>query len=106
MATGVAFEQANTVLRAPTPEDAAAETVYDLHTHRYRDLDGRPNVLSKWQLSAAELDEVVRTGCVWFSCWGETHPPMWISGHDPFAERKPSIVDPDIERLKTGMPQA
>jgi hypothetical protein len=85
MATGVPFADANLVLTAPTPEDAAAGTVYDLHVHRYRDLDGNPNVISKWQLSPEELAEVVANGgALWFGSWGETHPPIWISGTDPF----------------------
>ncbi len=84
MAKGIEFPQANLLLAPPTPEDAAAETVYGLHVHRYRDLDGNPHVLSKWQLDPEELEEIVRTGVVWFSCWGSTHPPMWISGIDPF----------------------
>lgn len=85
MAKGIPFPEANLVLRAPTPEDAAAGTVYGLHVHRYRDLDGQQNVLSKWQLTPEELEEVVRTGGVlWFNCWGSTHPPVWISGTDPF----------------------
>lgn len=84
MAVGVPFPEANTLLGAPTPEDAAAGTVYGLHVHRYRDLDGKPHCLSKWQLTAEELEEVKRTGVVWFGCWGDTHPPMWISGTDPF----------------------
>ena len=84
MAEGIAFPEANTVLGPPTPEDAAADTVYALHVYRYRDLDGKPHVLSKWQLTDEELEEVKRTGVVWFSCWGNTHPPMWISGKDPF----------------------
>lgn len=85
MAAGVPFPEANLVLRAPTPEDAAAGTVFDLHVHRYRDLDGNPQVLSKWQLTSEELAEVVRTGgTIWFNCWGATHPPIWISGTDPF----------------------
>lgn len=85
MAQGIAFPEANLVLRAPTPEDAAAGTVYDLHVHRYRDLDGQPNVISKWRLSPDELAEVNRTGGVlWFHCWGDTHPPVVLSGTDPF----------------------
>lgn len=84
MAVGVHFAEANLVLGAPTPEDAAADTVYALHVHRYQDLDGQPHVLSKWELSEEEKAEVLRTGCVWFGCWGQTHPPMWISGKDPF----------------------
>lgn len=84
MAVGVEFPEANTVLRAPTQEDAQAGTVYDLHVHRYRDLDGQPNVISKWQLSPEEIAEVVRTGHIWFGCWGQTHPPMWLSAKTPF----------------------
>lgn len=90
MATAVPFDEANDVLRAPTPEDAAAGTVYDLHIHRYRDLDGRANVLSKWQLTQEELADVVASGgAIWFSCWGGTHPPIWLTGSDPFV-RSPS----------------
>ena len=85
MGIGVPFPQANATLGAPTPEDDAAGTVYALPVHRYRDLDGCPNVISKWELTPEELEEVQRTGAVWFGCWGATHPPMWISGHDPFA---------------------
>jgi hypothetical protein len=93
MAKGVPFPQSNAVLGAPTPEDAAAGTVYGLPVHRYRDLDNNPQVLSKWQLTPEELEEVRRTGVVWFSCWGNTHAPMWISGHDPFQMAKPETVD-------------
>lgn len=84
MAKGIPFEESNLMLGAPTPEDAAAGTVYGLPVHRYRDLDGVSHVISKWQLTAEELEEVNRTGVVWFGCWGETHAPMWISGNDPF----------------------
>jgi hypothetical protein len=93
MAKGISFPESNAVLGAPTPEDAAAGTVYALPIHRYRDLDNQPQVLSKWELTPEELAEVKRTGVVWFSCWGTTHPPMWISGHDPFVRTKPESVD-------------
>lgn len=87
MALGVTFPEANTVLGAPTPEDAAAGTVYGLPVMRYRDLDGQLNVLSKWELTAAELEEVQRTGVVWFNAWGSTHAPIWITGHDPLRRK-------------------
>lgn len=86
MAVGIPFPEANAVLRAPTPEDAAAKTVYDLHIYRYKDLDGNPQVMSKWQLTPEELEEVCRTGVIWFNCWGLTHPPMWITGTRPFKD--------------------
>ncbi|MHA0333682.1 hypothetical protein [Sphingomonas aquatilis] len=85
MAQGIPFPEANTVLRAPTAEDEAAGTVYDLHVHRYRDLDGQPNVISKWRLSPEELAAVIASGGdLWFNCWGATHPPIWITGTSPF----------------------
>ncbi len=85
MAVGIPFDEANTILRAPTPEDAAAGTVYDLHVHRYRDLDGRPNVISKWKFTPEDLAAVIANGGeFWFNCWGDTHPPIWITGIDPF----------------------
>lgn len=85
MAIGIPFPEANLILRAPTPEDAAAGTVYDLHVHQYRDLDGNPMVLSKWQFTPEELAHVVAgNGVFWFNSWGHTHPPIWISGEDPF----------------------
>lgn len=91
MAIGIPFEQANLILRAPTPEDAAAGTVYDLHVHRYRDLDGNPHVLSKWQFTREELAKVIASGGeFWFDSWGHTHPPIWISGDDPFRRPSPS----------------
>lgn len=89
MATGIPFPEANLILRAPTPEDAAAGTVYDLHVHRYRDLDGNPHVLSKWQFTPEELANLIASGGeFWFDCWGNTHPPIDIRGDNPFV-RKP-----------------
>jgi len=89
MAVGVPFPEANLVLAPPTPEDAAAGTVYGLQVHRWRDLDGQAHVLSKWKLTPGELAEIARTGVVWFHCWGRTHPPIAISGHDPFVRTVP-----------------
>ena len=86
MAQGIDFEEANARLGAPTPEDEAAGTVYALPVHRFRDLDGQHHVLSKWKLTEDELQEIARTGVVWFSCWGQTHPPMNILGHSPFVD--------------------
>lgn len=90
MAQGIAFDEANTLLQAPTPEDAAAGTVYGLHVHRYRDLDGNPMTLSKWELTPEEIEEVQRTGVIWFNCWGATHPPVLLTGHDPFVRASPT----------------
>jgi len=83
MAVGIDFPEANTTLGAPTPEDAAAGTVYGLRVCQFRDLDGNPNVASCWKLSEEELKQIAETGVVWFSCWGKTHAPMMISAEKP-----------------------
>jgi len=88
MAEGIEFPQANSSLGAPTPEDAAAGTVYSLPIHRWRDLDGVPQVMSCWKLSESELKAVNESGgLIWFNCWGMTHPPMVILGENPFESK-------------------
>ncbi|WP_292066070.1 hypothetical protein [Brevundimonas sp. UBA7664] len=85
MAIGVPFPESNRVLTAPSPEDAAADTVYDLHVAVWKDLDGQMHVTSKWQFSAAELAALQANGGVfWFHCWGENHPPISIETVDAF----------------------
>lgn len=80
MASPIIFPQANLVLRAPSSE----EQVRELPAYRFVDADGQPQVLSKWELSQKELDEVRRTGVMWFICFGATHPPVLLGGIDPF----------------------
>lgn len=81
----VSFPEANAVLFG-TPEDRASGKVIDLPIHRYEDAEGKPRVISKWKLSADELAEVMRTGHVWLHAWGTTHPPIAVSGANPFKE--------------------
>lgn len=84
MATGVHFPESNLALRAPTPEDAAAGTVYTLHVRLYQDLDGAPNVLSCWELTDDEVELIVKTRRIWHNAWGHTVTPMFLTAHDPF----------------------
>lgn len=84
MATPCSFPEQNAVL-VGTPEDRAAGTVLDLPIHRYRDLDNAPHVISCWELTDAEREEVARTGRVWLHSWGDTHPPIAVGGQAPFA---------------------
>lgn len=83
MASPVSFIESNHVL-VGTPEDRAAGTVIDLPIHRHQDLDGNQHVMSCWRLTPEELEEVKKTGKIWFQCWGTTHPPIYIGGKRPF----------------------
>jgi hypothetical protein len=87
MAVGVDFPESNLNL-VGTPEDRAAGTVYDLHAHRYQDLDGNWHVITKWRFSPEELEEVRRTGAVWLTCWGKTQPPILVMGNYPFVTKE------------------
>ena len=40
----------------------------------------QPVVISCWKLTKEELEEVTRTGRVWLVIWGQTMPPVYISG--------------------------
>lgn len=88
MAKGIAFPESNLTL-VGSPEEQAAGTVYDLHAHRFRDLDGQPHVITKWRFSPEELREVVANGgeC-WLWATGETQPPVSIEGFSPWKDQK------------------
>jgi hypothetical protein len=71
MATGENFHGANMVLQPPP----GSENVEPLHTFT----NGYCSV-SCWRLSAEELAEVNRTGCVFVSILsGRTQPPVFVS---------------------------
>ncbi len=72
-------ETTNYILKGTTPD------VMDLPVTRYQWREGVPAVQSCWQLSNEELQEVIRTGKVYFSAWGNTHPPICLSAA-PFVE--------------------
>lgn len=87
MAKPVDFPQSNLNL-VGTPEDTAAGNVVGLPAYRYHDLDGQSHVISCWELDEEEKAEVARTGKVWFTCWGQTHAPIYISGVTLFEDAK------------------
>ena len=40
--------------------------------------------ISKWELSEEEMAEVASTGVVWLHVWADRHPPVSVSGQNPF----------------------
>ncbi|KKN32455.1 hypothetical protein LCGC14_0813720 [marine sediment metagenome] len=42
-------------------------------------------VVTCWELSGEELMEILRTKRVWLRVWGDAHPPVEVTGVDPFA---------------------
>ncbi len=69
----VRTEMTNCVLKGTTPD------VIDLPVTRFDYSDGVPAVESCWRFSDEELQEVIRTGKIYFAIWGTTHPPICLS---------------------------
>lgn len=53
--------------------------VADLPITRLVYEDGSRAVESCWELSKEELEQVIKTGKVYFVCIGNTHPPILLS---------------------------
>lgn len=45
---------------------------------------GRPMVMSVWELSDADIEALVRDRKLYFSMWGKTHPPIYLSTQNLF----------------------
>lgn len=66
-------EHTNSILKVPPGQE---NEVMDLHITRLNFGDGTRGVESCCKLSKEELDEVMRTGRIYFTCMGDTHPPI------------------------------
>lgn len=74
MGHGIEFKGANGVLGAPK----GAENVEPLHVFR----NGTCSV-SCWQLSDAEIEEIIKTRRVFLSVFmGNTQPPVFVGGEE------------------------
>lgn len=66
----------NGILRAPA--GATVEECRLLAITRVTYADGTPAVQSYWELTDAERKAIAEGAKVQLSCWGNTHPPVWI----------------------------
>lgn len=72
MATAIDFEGTNRRFTAPAGEE---DRVNELRAFSNKTVN-----VTKWQLTAEEYAEVVRTGCIWVSVLsGDTFFPMFVS---------------------------
>lgn len=74
MANPIDFGQANFSWFGPGD-------IAPLPVHR----DDEGTNISCWELSAQEYIEVLQTGKIWLTVWGD-HPAVNITGQDPFVE--------------------
>lgn len=79
-----AFNESNMVLDTPKGFDPVK--IQPMHAHR-AEQDGIPATITCWKVSAAELEEINRTGRIWLWIIGRMHPPVHVSGVNPFEGR-------------------
>lgn len=76
------FPESNFTFDPPKGEE---ENCDRLRVHFFRGVDGNDVIISKWELSQSEIDEVVKTCSVYVGIMGVSQPPMWLTGFSPFA---------------------
>ena len=63
-----------------------SEDVQDLPVTRLQYPGGVSAVESCWELSKEEIEEISRTGRLYFICLGNTHPPIMLSSEPSVKE--------------------
>lgn len=77
-----AFDEDNFVLGPPP--GVSDEVVHSLSVFRGVNAEGDPIVVSCWKATKDELAEINRTGRVWLVVMGQTMPPAYLDGINPF----------------------
>lgn len=88
------FEEHNKVLTKP--DGWTAEECHDIQAWVGDNAGGYPVVVSCWKPSPEELAEIQRTGQVWLHVHGQTMPPCYVGGYNPFKE-PPDATTPDSD---------
>ena len=60
-----------------------AEGCNDLPAHKAKD-----QIISCWKLTKEELEQINKTGVIWFSVMGQSQPPIWLGTENPFQEEE------------------
>lgn len=77
------FPQQNNVIAKP--ESMTDEQCTGLPAYHYKDENQYPNVLSCWQFTDEEWEEMSKTRKVWVNTMGVTVTPFALMGCSPFA---------------------
>lgn len=85
---------ANMVLKGP-----AGSGIMDLPVTKIVYGDGQIGLESCWQLDPEELEEVKRTGNIYFVAMGQTHPPVCLSPYSSLSGKVDGQYDTGINLL-------
>jgi hypothetical protein len=84
---GIDFPEANLTMNKPsdmTDEQCGALRVWRGISTIEETGDQVPTLISKWQLSKEDLEEIQKTGCIWLSIVGRGMPPVSLFTENPF----------------------
>jgi hypothetical protein len=80
----VEFEQCNFTFNKP--EGATDEECLPLRVFKGKDTIGWPVIISKWNFSKEDLEEIQRTGCVYLTICSAGMPPVTLQTESPFTQ--------------------
>ena len=55
---------------------------------------GDNQIISCWELSAEEIQEIVKNKVIWLSIWGNAQPPVCLMAETPFIESQKELRSP------------
>lgn len=78
----VNFDQSNFVFQKP--EGMTDEQCTELNVCKTNHSDGQPVIVSCWEFSKEDLDEIAKTGKIWLLINGHGMPPVSLEAENPF----------------------
>ena len=94
----VEFPESNKVFHKP--DNMSEDECGSLHVHQKSGV-----IVSCWELSPEELKIVNETKKVWLGVLGQGHPPVFLSGTEPYQITKARLdTKPVIERTDQSCP--
>lgn len=81
MPEAIKFEQVNEDLGPPQGHDCDSLPIF-----RGKDTKGNDRIISKWQFTKEEIDELAKTGCIYLYVLGQFHPAVAIETRDPWGK--------------------
>ncbi len=77
----VSCKHTTDILKSP-----AGDNVSDLPICRTYDSEGKPVVISVWELSDGEIEVLIKRRRLYFMSWGHTHPPISMTTQSIFQD--------------------
>lgn len=78
----IEFKESNFTLGKP--ETMTDEECAPLHVFRGHDTNNKPVIISCWQFSKEDLEEIARTGKMYLQISGHAMPPVSLYTETPF----------------------